>query len=177
MRMAGFTADASLVDRLPCYKSEHFSGQGNSADATQVTPQLRFPNPTAVHGNCCGLSAVCGPGDARKGDLLDKACENHDICVDSLFRFTLCECHVQLIRDLKTAAQDPSTSSPAKRKAWVILDIFSALPCACNFRVCYPTGIRWCTRRVWRRRVRYPCGTRTTCWTIRVPSTAGLCRS
>lgn len=177
MNLPGFTAGVSLASGLSYYNSENPNGLGNSGDKFQVMPQLRIPNPFAVHGNCCGYSAKCRPGDAKRGDLLDQACEKHDVCVTSLFHFTLCDCHVRLIRDLETAVVHPSTSLQAKGKAWLILGAFSPLPCLCRRRVCYPTGIRWCTRRVWRRRIRYPCGTNTSCWTTRVPSTAGHCRS
>lgn len=154
MNMPGFTAEASLGRGMGRYKPECFSRQRNSAVGYQVTAQMNFPDPTAVHGNCCGYSRKCNES-YETVDAVDEACKQHDICVDWWGELGYCDCQTQFIRDLASAWSDPSTSQWAKNKALVLKGLIWGLPCLCREKVCFP----WTTK----------------CVTIRIPSAVGAC--
>lgn len=153
MNMPGFTAEASLGRGMERYKPECFSRQRNSAVGYQVTAQMKVPDPTAVHGNCCGYSRKCNES-SETVDAVDEACKQHDICVDSTVEFLKCDCHMQFIRDLASAWSDPSTSQWAKNKALVLNGLIWGMPCLCRKKVCV-LGLG--------------------CVTTRIPSAVGAC--
>ena len=163
MNLPGFTADSSIHRDTAHYVCGELPPEATTPADSQVIPQLSIP----IYGNWCGPGHGGGPAI----DAVDAVCRAHDRCYGSRGYFN-CRCDREGLRNMPSAiARTPNPRAAAGGAAFIAW--FSQAPCSCRRRVCYPSGIRWCTRRVWGRRVRYPCGTRTACRTITVPGGRG----
>ena len=160
MNLPGFTADVSLNGGMAGYTSRNFANDAAAPLGNQVAPQFPIYG-FGYYGNYCGLFH----GHGTPVDAVDSVCERHDACYRDRVRND-CLCDRRLLDEMQDASDQSGLLGKAAAAA--ISRIFSVLPCRCNRRVCYPSGVRWCTRRVWRRTVRYPCGTHTTCRTMSV---------
>ena len=162
MRIPEFTAEASLGARMRGHSATCLEAVGAATTDNLVEPQS---GGLPVHGNWCGPGHGGGPAT----DAVDAVCRTHDQCYGRSGYFD-CRCDRDLIRSMPGAiAATPSAGGKvagAAAMAW-----FANSYCICRKRVCYPV-VRWC--RGWLN-IPYPCGTRTSCSTIPVPSRGGAC--
>lgn len=163
MNMPGFTADASAYRTSTSYRAVYRAYGGNGAVAVipgllspeyYVTPhnsvakfhvlsQLRFSDPTAIYGNCCGYSRKCNCNSVTDGTAVDRACRDHDVCVDSLATFTRCECHTDFVEKLESAVADPSTTAGARAAALTIIAAYATIPCSCGVKIPWAGTLRY----------------------------------
>jgi len=118
--MPGFTAKRSLYKSRFAYRN---TGVYVQASSGTVLPSYFDPTAIFAHGNCCGYTRKCNCGSATI-DAVDRACRDHDVCVDSPYKAGRCECHTDFVKKLENASP---TGAALK-----IIAAISTIPCLCT---------------------------------------------